>query len=57
MFGNLNYVDMFSNFGFGLYKQISDKQRIIAGIRMNYHPEGDHGIQSNDFVLQYDFQF
>lgn len=57
MFGDLVYNHHFSNFTYGLYKQLNDNQRIIIGLRRNWHPEADRDLLTNNYILQYDFQF
>ena len=54
MFGVLSYTDEYSYLAGGIYKNITAHNRIVLGIRWNYHPSQKAGIKYGELVMQYE---
>jgi len=54
MFGNLSYTDKYSYLSGGIYKNITPNNRIVFGVRWNYHPSQNTGLKYGELILQYE---
>jgi len=50
----MNYTDSYSYIAAGIFSRISPVDRLLIGIRWNYHADVDSDVRYLDYIMQLD---